>query len=162
MPGRRYPRTPPETAQDQHSRAAFKGGLDGYAHIPKPVGEELPAGLSRTGTAPPLLFYQDSFPGTGQRRDFPLTYRPLPYSERVFVDGMYQREGAAAAWSRTDAGSVLPGAAIIGLTSPPAPGQRVDGAWPSYSGDLQAESSTTTDGLTLDTDVPWCYWPGSP
>jgi hypothetical protein len=102
MPGRRTPRKPHEAMLNQHSRAAFAGGMDGKALVPVPVGLGLGLGKDKGSGRKDLLFRQDAFTGDGSTHTFQLTYRPLPHSERVFLDGMYCREGQDAVWTPAD------------------------------------------------------------
>lgn len=101
MPGRRTPRQPASTQLHQHTRAAFLGGMDGSALIPYPVGLRSEQSSSKTD-GKKLLFWQDTFTGDGTKRTFALTFRPMPYSERMFVNGLYRREGVGLYWRRDD------------------------------------------------------------
>jgi len=104
----------------QHTQAAFLGGMDGSALIPYPVGLRREQSSNKTD-GKKLLFWQDTFTGDGTKRTFPLTYRPLPYSERMFVDGFYRREGVGLYWRRDDGTS----SAQVTFTLPPASGSRI-------------------------------------
>jgi len=119
MPGRRSPRRPPQAALNQHTRAAFPGGMDGGALIPTPVGSRRDDLSKRGGSGSQLLFYQDVFTGDGSTHTFPLTYRPLPHSERVFTNGLYCREGPI--WNHA-AGSA---AVQVQFIQAPAAGTRI-------------------------------------
>jgi hypothetical protein len=127
MPGRSRPRQSPETAETQYARSAFRGGLDGASLVPAPVRDPGAQSGARGGSKRPL-FRQDSFAASGATTSFPLTYRPLPYSERVFLDGRYCRQGTGGMWDRADGQT----GAAVGFFTAPAAGSRVDVEYAYY------------------------------
>lgn len=101
---RRVPRRPPEVAAVEHMRESFAGATRGRSSVPLPVSRDSKLlARMRNGSANPLNVvraYQDEFVLSGGEETVELTYLPLTYSEHVYLNGVYQREGADYDWTR--------------------------------------------------------------
>lgn len=86
---------------NQHTRAAFSGGMDGNALVPTPVGASSTQSVAGQGGGSEILFYQDTLVGNGSSRTFSLAFLPMTNSERVFMNGLYHLKGQYAAWTRS-------------------------------------------------------------
>ena len=110
MMARRVPRRTPETAQAEHAREAFGGAAKGRSALPLPTAWDtklqarLRAGGPNPLTSGAVRAYQNEYVLSGGAETVTLTYLPLEYSEHVYLNGVYQREGPEYDWTR-DSGS---------------------------------------------------------